>query len=90
MIKAKIFNRDTGECEVVFREGGAYEILAEHECWVPTIERWERMGITLLGRDDEGMPDLVSVQMGEARFPQALKQYIECQFNIWHVEVVTP
>ena len=53
MIRAKVFNRDTRECEVIFREGDDYEILAERECWGPTIARWERGGTTFMEFDDD-------------------------------------
>lgn len=90
MIRAKIFSRETGKCEVIFREEDDYEILGEHECWVPTIKRWERAGILLLEKDENGDPDLVEIHMVDDRFPQALKQYVERQFGLWHVEVMAP
>jgi hypothetical protein len=90
VIRAKIFSRDTGVCEVVFHEEDRYEIFAEHECWVPTLKRWERTGVILVETDEEGDPDWVEVHMVDENFPQALKKYVERQFNCWHVEVVAP
>jgi len=90
VIRAKIFSRETGDCEVIFREEDDYEIFAQHECWVPTLERWERMGILLVEQDENGDPDLINIHMVDERFPQALKQYIELQFDMWHVEVIAP
>lgn len=91
MIRAKVYLRETGECQVIFREGESYEVLAEHELWEKTIERWIRMeGVSIMGEDDDGIPTLEHVSFHSDDFPQALKQYIERQFGLWHVEVVAP
>lgn len=89
--RAKIFDRETGECQVSIGPGTEYQVHAEQEVWGPTLERWVQWGgVSLAVPDEDDIPELVTVAWEDEQFPQAVKQYVECQFGLWHVEVMAP
>jgi len=87
VIRAEIYNRDTGARVVAFHEGTRYEIFSERDCWEPTLARWAAQGISVHAEDEDGLPGIRWVRMTDPDWGPCVKDYIERQFKGWHVEV---